>query len=474
MLKRRRQSRFPSTPVTHSAASTTAGSGAERRSDGRGTPVPQRGDILTGRDRYRLVEGLGQGRYGLVFRAERLPRRSAGDSCAARDVAVKIFMHPDPAVRRRRLQQERAPLLTLDHPNIVRAEDWGSKGRTTFLVLPHYPQGNLLDYVAQTGPFREPTAWMLAEHLLQAVAASHAAGILHLDIKPGNVLVDAVGRFVLADFDIARQEWEVWRDYTGSTGTPGYRAPEQGREDAHSLTQRTDLWGIGITLWTACTGIEPDRSDVQPDAISAVLSDHRPDLSPALRALITTLLQTDPTERPERALAVLGGIQDRQRARRRAARDPRLEARWGQIEPETWYRLQEGPAGRLLDRVTPRTDARQAITWVEAGEGLCLEGESPFYAFLLLQGRVSLERQGRVLRQDSREGALLGAVSVLKGQARAVTVRAVERTWVYCLEEQALEQLMMAQPALGLRLLSGLTDHQRGLERVSDAAAPLP
>lgn len=163
----------------------------------------------------------------------------------------------DMARARSRIRREADVLRQLDHPGIVRLLDVVDDGDDVVLVMPYLPGGSLADRVAATGPLPPADVDAIAGHLLDALAAAHRQGVVHRDVKPGNVLFAADGRPLLTDFGVARS-----RDATpGLTatdlvvGTPGFMAPEQARGE--EAGPASDVFGLGATLAFAATGRSP-------------------------------------------------------------------------------------------------------------------------------------------------------------------------------------------------------------------------
>lgn len=234
-------------------------------------------------DGYAVEGELGRGGMGVVYAAEHLATR--------RPVALKLLteVRPRAVVRFRR---EVRAVARLSHPNVIGVRDQGTHDGVPFLVM---------DRAA--GPL--PTAhWGLAAlqevllALLSALAHAHARQVLHLDLKPSNVLVDRAGRPLLADFGVAQLRDEG----SGLTGgTPAFMAPEQLRGDADALGPWTDLFALGCTAYRLATGLSP-FPEVDAGGQLAVRMDG-PDALPAgrvpehLEGWLRRLLQPDPAQR---------------------------------------------------------------------------------------------------------------------------------------------------------------------------------
>src|SRR5437763_1127708 len=175
---------------------------------------------------YRFGPLLARGGTGVVHLAtDRLGREVAVKRLALTGTAAEI------ETARRRIRREAEMLAAVDHPSIVPLLAVEDDGPDLLLVMPYLPGGSLADHVRRFGPMAPSGLDRLAPPLLDAVAAAHARGIVHRDISPGNILFDAGGRPVLADFGVAtsrvhtagltRAGWTI--------GTPGFMSPEQAR-----------------------------------------------------------------------------------------------------------------------------------------------------------------------------------------------------------------------------------------------------
>lgn len=244
--------------------------------------------------RYRLDRRIGAGNHGVVF--------AAHDRHLGRDVALKRFSHylaDDPRAMRR-ITREVEALARVRHRNVVTVHDLVSLPDGDGELVPHLVmelvEGTSVRELLQThGP--SPHALAMVRGVLDGLEACHRAGIVHLDIKPGNVLVGRDGAVTIVDFGIARAA----SDATATVaGTPHYMAPEQydGRSDA-----RSDLYAVGCMLYECLTGRPPfdgtaavqllaHRERARPDARSAA-----PWVPGALAAVVQRAMAVDPAER---------------------------------------------------------------------------------------------------------------------------------------------------------------------------------
>lgn len=258
--------------------------------------------------KYLLEEPLGRGATGTVWRARQ--RETAGAEAAVpgqpgETVAIKVLKEElagDPDIVMRFLR-ERSVLLRLTHPNIVRVRDLVVEGDLLALVMDLVEGPDLHRYLRENGPFTPVAAALLTAQIADALAASHADGVVHRDLKPANVLLQQYdGRMhpLLTDFGIARLA-----DSPGLTrtqefvGTPAYVAPESA--EGRPQTSAVDIYGAGILLYELVTGRPPFAGGSALEVLHQHLSaePRRPSTVPdPLWTVIERCLRKNPDERP--------------------------------------------------------------------------------------------------------------------------------------------------------------------------------
>ncbi|MFF7451136.1 MULTISPECIES: protein kinase [unclassified Streptomyces] len=250
---------------------------------------------MTGR--YRLVESIGQGGMGRVWRA--------ADDMLDREVAVKEMRidgldAEDARTRRERTLREARATARIDHPNVVRIYDVVDEGERLWIVMELVVGRSLERIVAEGGPLGPLETARIGIGLVTALRQVHARGVLHRDIKPGNVLVEAgARRVVLTDFGIAAiQDAKALTMVGMLVGSPDYMAPE--RISGRPQGPPSDIWSLGATLCAALGGRSPFSRDTTLATLHAVLYEE-PELPPAagpLREILAALLEKDPEIRP--------------------------------------------------------------------------------------------------------------------------------------------------------------------------------
>jgi serine/threonine protein kinase len=255
-----------------------------------------------------LEEPIGSGGMGRVWRAH--------DELLNRLVALKELLLPAPidesttADRQRTLREART-VARLNHPNIVTIYDVAEDDGRLWIVMELVPSGSLDERLTTHGPMTAPRAARLGQQLLSALTAVHAAGILHRDVKPSNVLLapdepgdDLSGRAVLTDFGIAWSEGDTRLTQANVVmGSIAYIAPE--RLDGHDATPASDLWSLGATLYAAVEGHGPYERDNNSRTIAAIALEPPPSAPSAgrLAPLIEALLRREPHTRPSAPVA---------------------------------------------------------------------------------------------------------------------------------------------------------------------------
>ncbi|MFD7238693.1 serine/threonine-protein kinase [Streptomyces syringium] len=258
--------------------------------------------------KYLLEEPLGRGATGVVWRARQ--REAAGAEAAVagqpgETVAIKVLKEElaNDADVVMRFLRERSVLLRLTHPNIVRTRDLVVEGDLLALVMDLVDGPDLHRYLRDNGPFTPVAAALLTAQIADALAASHADGVVHRDLKPANVLLRNDGQAMhpmLTDFGIARLA-----DSPGLTrthefvGTPAYVAPESA--EGRPQTSAVDIYGAGILLYELVTGRPPFAGSTALEVLHRHLSEEprRPTTVPEpLWTVIERCLRKRPEERP--------------------------------------------------------------------------------------------------------------------------------------------------------------------------------
>ncbi|HEU5335784.1 MAG TPA: serine/threonine-protein kinase, partial [Terriglobales bacterium] len=268
------------------------------------SPSPSIGQVL---GHYRILEQIGAGGMGVVYRAQ--------DLQLERDVALKVLPPGtlSDCSARARFHKEALALARLNHPNIATVHEFGGENGVDFLVTEYIP-GITLDKKLLAGALPEPEAINLAIQLAQGLEAAHEQGVIHRDLKPGNLRLTSKGQLKVLDFGLAKlaQRLEAGAATESLTkdsvlsGTLPYMSPEQVR--GQHVDERSDIWAAGAVIYEMATGQRPFPERHSPQLIDNILrqpprppSQINARLTPGLETLILKALDKDPERRYQSA-----------------------------------------------------------------------------------------------------------------------------------------------------------------------------
>ena len=285
---------------------------------------------------YELLERIGEGGMGVVYRARQrgLDREVAVKLLAAGPWSSKDF------IQRFRLEAQNA--ARMQHPNIVAIYEVGSAEELHFFSMRLVRGGSLATLLRRERKIPARQAAALARTIAEAVDYAHRLGVLHLDLKPANVLIDDDGVPHVADFGLARRvDHSLIDDNDEVSGTPNYMAPEQAQRQ--KITAATDIWGVGAILYELVTGQPPFIGDSPQVTLklvaSGVLREPRqiePGLPRDLESIILKCLSHDSASRYASARALaddLGRFLDNRSVLARPLNRPQRLVRWVRREP---------------------------------------------------------------------------------------------------------------------------------------------
>ncbi len=265
---------------------------------------------------YRILRPVGQGGMAAAFLAEDIRLR--------REVAVKVF-RPRPGETGdflRRFAREAQVLARLDHPNILPVYDYGEQDGLAYLIMPYMAGGSLKELLHTRRILPPVEALRLLSQILQALHYAHERGLVHRDVKPGNMLFKADGTLVLADFGLvkilatdgghASLLDASSQTGLGISGTPQYMAPEQVRGQASPVS---DIYSVGVVLYEMLTGTRPFVADnamaiwmkhlhEQPRPLREI----NPEIPTALEAVVLHALEKNPAKRYQRSTDLLQAL----------------------------------------------------------------------------------------------------------------------------------------------------------------------
>ena len=246
---------------------------------------------------FQLIRRLGEGGMGLVFVAQS-PRYPA-------PVALKVLKPDSTEQDLKRFQAEAKAMSRLEHPNLVRIfEHNRSREGHWYMAMELIEGGSLDKRLEDHGPLPPAEAIAMAVSMASALACAHAAGILHRDLKPHNVLIDGAGQAHLSDFGLAKVlDAEALTRPGEVIGTPVYMAPEQALAEG-AVDARTDVYGLGATLYHLVTGRRPFEAKGITQLLLKIVKEPprapreiRPEIPPGLEAVILRCMSKERAQR---------------------------------------------------------------------------------------------------------------------------------------------------------------------------------
>ena len=328
--------------------------------------------------RYDLVEQIGKGGMSTVWKGQ--------DRLLDRTVAIKVlheqFTQDDEYVER--FRREARSVAQLSHPNIVTVIDRGEDQGRQYIVFEYVEGENLKQLLERTGPMAVRDALVLALQMARALSFAHQRGLIHRDVKPQNVLLNAEGQAKMTDFGIARSVDVQGVTVTGTVlGTSEYIAPEQAR--GQQVDAQTDVYSLGVVLYELLTGGVPYEGESfvsvalrhVNDPVPSVL-EHRPDCPPRVALAIERAMAKDPGERYESMDGLVA----------------ELEACLGELDPvseEATMIARRPVVARARRQRQPRQGRRVGVLW-------------PFAAVVGVLAVAGLAALGALALRDDGDG----------------------------------------------------------------------
>ncbi|HVP57397.1 MAG TPA: protein kinase, partial [bacterium] len=252
------------------------------------------GSIVAGR--YRIIERIGRGGMGVVYKAVdiRLERLGLRRLVALKFLPLELTWSD---AAKQRFVREAEAASALDHQNICTFHDVDETANGQMFIVMAFCEGESLAKVIERGPVKPRDAVGIAVGVCEGLAAAHEAGIIHRDIKPGNIMVKDAKHVKIVDFGLAILAGETRMTRPGvPVGTDAYMSPEQA--ECRSLDHRTDIWSLGVVMYEMLTGQLPFKDDSKPDPPGRIASG----IIPEFDGVVMKCLERDPAQRYQDAL----------------------------------------------------------------------------------------------------------------------------------------------------------------------------
>jgi len=411
---------------------------------------------------YHVLDQIGQGGMSSVFRAV--------DLRDERVVAVKVlspYIANEPRFRAR-FEREIKLLGRLQHPHIMPILDFGEADGLAFIVMPYVGTGTLADRLMK-GPVDPAHGARIVEQLASALTAAHAAGVIHRDVKPSNILLDPLGNVLLSDFSFAHQV-DASQNLTGSAliGTPAYMSPEQCRGEP--IDARSDQYALAVVLYQMATGRLPFEADTPMATALKHVNEPlprprlvNPNLPEEIELVLVRALAKEPALRYESvgelnrafqsALAV--ALDPARRARTRdSARTTATYNKYQNVRPapqRRWYERTALMAALIIGVACPVSAAAAAILFPGMLSGNASAAAPD------VQGTVDAIVAANLSRSDMSPDALQTAVYVAVIQTLVATGAPID--------EPGVEEIVFGVPGEG-------TPTPAGLDLVFPTSAP--
>ena len=299
------------------------------------TPTPPEQAKLPQSERYEVTELIGTGGMGKVYKAF--------DRKLKRQVALKFLRGADAALERRFLQEAQAQ-ARVDHPAVCKVYEVGRIGDDPYIAMQLIDGETLRDAAKHLSI---PQKLNIVMEIAEALHAAHKLGLVHRDIKPANILIESVSdgqRAFITDFGLARDTQEPGETVQGAVlGTPQYMAPEQAKGDLQRVDARTDVYGLGATLYEVLTGKPAFEGQTHLQTLFRMMNEepvrprkHLPSIPPDVESIVLKCLEKEPSRRYASAKELAQDLHAALHGEPIKARPPSVTARFGRKLKRNW------------------------------------------------------------------------------------------------------------------------------------------
>ena len=414
--------------------------------------------------KYEVYDELGRGNCGVVY--------GGFDPFVRRDVAIKVARH-DPnddaeatIVKQRDFFSEAHAAGRLQHPNIVALFDAGTEGDLAYIVMEFIEGDTLLDYCKPNGKRLTPRKVVeIMFKCAKALAYSHSQGVLHRDIKPGNIMLTVTGDARIMDFSIAEVTQSLAYRPDQIIGSPAYMSPEQVRKETMGAV--SDLYSLGAVMFQLLTGEAPFRSKEVKEVFRQILNDKpkrvdalNPEVPSQLADIIQRCLSKAPSNRYQTGhelAAALTRCYDQLR---------NTEAQMNRREHENALKSLAFFDGFNDDEIEEMLNASQILSF-NAGQNVINEGDIDDTFYILAKGDAGVYK-GKKRIDKLVKGDCFGEIGFLTATKRTATVTALTDVLVLKVNASLMEE---ASPECQLRYYKAFT--QTLIYRLSITSARL-
>ena len=396
--------------------------------------------------KYEIASVAGEGNMGIVYLAR--------DPFENRDVAIKICRIPEGTsgelrkITKKIFYNEAHSAGLLKHPNILQVHDAGEEDGQPYIVMEYVEGGETLKSFTQ--PEKLLPTKTVVEILYQCAKAldyAHRHGVIHRDIKPTNIMLTADGNVKIADFGVAHNATGDATQVMGVMGSPRYMSPEQVQE--HELTNKTDLYSLGIVAYELLTGNAPFLGKSIPELVGKILDDPapllrtmNPDVPARLEEILKRILEKDPRKRfgsGQEIASDLAGVFGELDDIERLGDTVEVLSRTKQLRLARGLDFFDEFSDEELDEVV------HACSWQSyaAGESIILEGADDRAFFILANGDVEVSIKDKPIVVLS-EGACFGEMGYLRKTRRTATVTAKDDVNLLKIDATLLDQTSTA------------------------------